>query len=65
MSGDVPGAARAHLAELLVDQSRDALIAACLDGRRVSSGKSEHRPDAVELDRLLHLGAELEASRGR
>jgi hypothetical protein len=66
MSGDVPGAARAHLAELLVDESRDVLIAAApLDVRLVSSGKREYRPDAVGLDRLLHLGTELEASRGR
>jgi len=65
MSGDVPGAARAHLAELLVDEGRNALIAASLDDGLVSSGKREYRPAALDLDRLLHRATEPEASRGR
>jgi protein-histidine pros-kinase len=36
MAGDVHGSARAQLAELLIDESRDALIAARLDGGLLS-----------------------------
>jgi protein-histidine pros-kinase len=44
MAGDAHGSARAELAELLVDESRDALIAAGLDPRA--------RPVGARLDLL-------------